>query len=179
MALFGRDYDRDYDTGYRSSRGGRSFWGSSGAPMRPNNDLGNRSGAWGPGNERSWQSRDRGSYRGSDYRYAGYDRGYKSQHQTDHGDPFGDREQGTPMRVIRGEARGYDRGYRDGGYDRGYRDAGYDRNFHRSGESHRGYGNSGWPMGYRQDSERQNVNANINNQRTYRTYGRSYDDGWF
>jgi hypothetical protein len=169
MALFGRDYDRDYDTGYRSFNAGRSRWGTSGAPMRANYENTGSSGAWGRGYDGGWQSRNRGSYAGSDYRYGGYDRGYKSRHQTDHGDPFGDREQGTPMRVIRGEARGYDRGYGSQGYDRSsYRSSGMNRG-----------GTSSYPMGYRPYDDRESYNRNINNQRTYRTYGRTYDDGWF
>jgi hypothetical protein len=152
MALFGRDYD--YDSRYRSDRGERSHWGRSGQPIRANYERDYRAGAWGPGYEGGWRS---GPTSGSDYRYAGYDRGYKSRYQTDHGDPFGDRQQQTPMRVIRGEARDYDRGYR--GYDQGT------------------YGPT-WTgersPGYRSGQGRSNLN-----QRTYRTYGRQYDDGWF
>jgi len=60
----------------------------------------------------------------------GYDRGYQSGRDTDNGDPFGDRQQHTPIRVMRGNMGGNmgrgdfgDRGMmgRDrGGYDRSW-----------------------------------------------------------
>lgn len=169
MAFFGRDYDRDYDAGYRSSgrNSGRSFWGTSGAPMRPHSDYGVEYGE---------RHTPRGSYRfgfagrggmepGRGYD-AGYDRAYKSRWQTDYGDPFGDRERHTPMRIIRGEYGDYDRNFRSRGQvlnprednfppmyrpypQRPGRETGYDA----------GFGGSGG--------------------RSYRTYDRGYDRGWF
>lgn len=146
MALFGRDYDRDfgarrsawdrgYDRTYRSdwNRGDRDnrFWGGA-----------------------SRYDREMGA--------SGYDRGYKSRWQTDFGDPFGDRTSRTPMRMIRGEYEGgYDRGYRgENRYGRDFYEAnpmgyepysgrrgtwsrGYDRGYRGSGRGRGGY-DSGW-----------------------------------
>lgn len=154
MALFGRDYDNDYGRDFNRGgmfgnrpRGGRNeVYGNRG------DTYGNRGGMYGGG----WdQDRNRGSGRGrSDswtgagpgapgydrydrsYRSSGYggdyDRNYKSQWQTDHGDPFGDRSSHTPMRVIRGEyqARG-DRDRNDRGWfgsDRDRYEADYSSN---------------------------------------------------
>ena len=87
-----------------------------------------------------------GGYRGA-YWGRGYDSGsgeeYRSRAQTDAGDPFGDWQSRTPIRVIRGDrhrnydgavwnpVRGYDHNFRhrsrDYGYGRVYRGArGYD-----------------------------------------------------
>lgn len=75
-------------------------------------------------------SYDRGYGMGGGRMNTGYDRGFKSGQDTDNGDPFGDRQQHTPIRVMRGNlgdnmGRGDfgDRGMmgRDrGGYDRGW-----------------------------------------------------------
>jgi len=162
MSLFGRGYDRDYDDGFRSSRPGRSYWGRSGTPMRPNFESTDRS--YG-GSQDSFRTRgERPQYYGSDYRLGGYDRGYKSRFQTQHGDPFGDRKERTPMRVIRGDAPDQERGFwsRDPGgrYDTGFR---------------RNYDTGRSTPGYRQVQSREGFGPD----RTYRSYGRSYDDGWF
>jgi hypothetical protein len=128
MALFGRGYDRDYDREYsrRSSfeRGGRGMWGN---PAYGGYDAGygasrrlNQPGI-GYGAE---YGASRPSYRpegGYDWQY---DRPYKSRWQTDYGDPFGDREQQTPFRVIRGE------GGHPGG--RGFRAAEYGGDYRRT-----------------------------------------------
>lgn len=134
MGLFGRSYDRDYGRDY--GRGG--IYGGSW-------DRSARSpGYRGGGADRGSAADDRDYYRsargfvggGYDTGYSNrydrtfrssgndrYDRPYKGQWQRDHGDPFGDRQAGTPMRVIRGEYstrdRGYDRGYstRGGAYE--------------------------------------------------------------
>lgn len=43
--------------------------------------------------------------------WGGYGRGYrKTRWETDHGDPFRDRERGTPIRMTRGRWQGYGRG---------------------------------------------------------------------
>jgi hypothetical protein len=96
MALFGRDYGRDY--GYSGDpRYGRERKFGAG---------------WGPYD---------GEYGYGFGDVAGYDRAfrYKSRWQTDYGDPFGDRVSRTPMRMIRGDFR---RGY--GAYHRGPYDVG-------------------------------------------------------
>lgn len=106
MALFGRDYDREYGYGARP-RGERSYG------TRP---LGyDRS--YGPG------------YRGAGYGgMSDYDEdyGHKSRWQTDYGDPYGDRASNTPIRMMRGEFHGYGRDY-EAGYDRGFRNVERDR----------------------------------------------------
>jgi hypothetical protein len=110
MGLFGRSYDNDYGRDY--NRGGMygAGWGSD----RPNRgrDPFDR---WSGEEDRPYYRSARGNYgpsergysmRGYDHGYRGegrYDRNYKSQWQTDHGDPYGDRQSNTPMRVIRGE----------------------------------------------------------------------------
>ncbi|HEX2094406.1 MAG TPA: hypothetical protein VHG28_18525 [Longimicrobiaceae bacterium] len=95
---------------------------------------------------------EHGSRYGADYptgygagMHRGYDRdlGGRDRWETDNGDPFGDRQSGTPIRVIRG---GFRRGQGHGNpaYDRDPRwnrgNMGYDRGFHSSG---RGY-DRGW-----------------------------------
>jgi hypothetical protein len=106
MALFGRDYDREY--GY-------------GAGNRPGRMYG---AGWG-GYDRSF----RGRYGAMEY---DADHGYKSRWQTDYGDPYGDRINRTPIRVIRGEFHG--------GYGADYRAAGYDRGFGGARDRPSGYG---------------------------------------
>jgi hypothetical protein len=88
-----------------------------------------------------------GGFRGADWG-RGYDQGYRSRAQTDAGDPFGDRQSRTPIRVIRGDPpRGYDGGvWNPGlGYDHNfrhrYREYGYDRAY-RGGRA-RGYDSGG------------------------------------
>jgi hypothetical protein len=180
MGLFGRDYDRDYtyDSAYRPSRsGGRSFWGRSGSPIRPNyeDDFGGRYGetGWASSPSRPIRYGRESQPRGYDSFYRGrneYDRPYKSQWQTDYGDPFGDREQQTPMRVIREESRRSRGGLFRDSYDRDY--------------------DTGYPMGYRPYSSRSRYDVGYQpqrrpgndagyTQRTYRTYENRYDNDWF
>lgn len=87
---------------------------------------------WGWGENRDWDRAGRGGYgyrggyaRGDRYDAGyrsygrGYDRDYRDRWQTDFGDPYGDRSNRTPFRLIRGEFenrewnqdrwRGYDR----------------------------------------------------------------------
>ncbi|MEX2584177.1 MAG: hypothetical protein WD766_12940 [Gemmatimonadota bacterium] len=155
MALFGHDYDEHYRTGAHSNREG---WDRYGRPPRQNHGdyygaYGGRNQGWG-GSDRSEGDRyDRG------FRPTGYDRGYKSQWETDYGDPFGDRQQHTPMRVIRGEARGYDAGYRTHDTDRSFR------------------GNR-YPMGYQPYSARAGYDRGFRTDRPARPHG-GYDQGWF
>lgn len=144
MAFFGRDYDRDYGREYGPGygrgnwAGERSQWGRSGTPI-------NESG-WRAGGD-PYYRRDRFSRYASDFD-RGYDRGYKSRWQTDYGDPFGDRQQRTPMRVFDEESRAnrgwettYDRDYGSSPYPYGYRTwderHGYDTGY--SGRGYRGY----------------------------------------
>lgn len=107
---------------------------------------------------------DRGLFGSPDYdrSYRGateYDRGYKSRWQTDYGDPFHDREQRTPMRVIQGEARGYDVGLRTSGWGREREDTGY-------------------AMGYRPYSSRAGYDTGY--RRGYNAFGGDrYDTGWY
>ena len=139
MTFFGRDYDRDY--GYRPARGpwgnDRSQWGPTGAYP----------------NETRWGAGDRGYGWAGTNRYGaefdrGYDRGYKSRWQTDYGDPFGDRQKHTPIRVFNEEPHGirgwestYDRDYNSSPYPMGYRTwnqrHGYDNGYY--GRGYRGY----------------------------------------
>jgi hypothetical protein len=163
MALFGRDYDENYRTGTWSDRG--QWGGTNSSGWRTGRDYYGGYGANNPG----WQSRDRfGINRyssdydnrfGPNYGY-GYDRGFKSRWQTDYGDPFGDRQQHTPMRVIRGDAHGYDRGFRSNQYDRTFRA-------------------SRFPMGYLPYSVRAGYDTSYNNNGNYRPYGNGYDRGWY
>ncbi|HET7275987.1 MAG TPA: hypothetical protein VFI91_12535 [Longimicrobiaceae bacterium] len=133
MAFWNRNYDRDYGS-YRPRTG-------YGAGPRYGQEYGFRgaspTGMWGIPNEPEY------GYYGGRY---GYDANYKSQWQTDNGDPYGDRPSHTPMRMIRGEYEGPDRGYRSSpGYDRGY-DRGYTGYSRRPG-GYRGYGrgyDAGW-----------------------------------
>ena len=162
MALFGRDYDRDFSRGYRGSNwgGNRTYYSEpGGAPL--NRDRFDRG-----------YSRDLG-YSGASRYDTGfgateYDRGYKSRWQTDYGDPYGDRQQNTPMRVIREQ---------HGDYDRGFTSTRYDRNFN----------SSPYPMGYRSYSARGGYDTGFTTRnrgydtgfsnRGYRNYGR--DNTWF
>jgi hypothetical protein len=115
MALFGRDYDNDYGRDFNrgGALGSRGGYGASSWERDRNRGFGRgRSEGWtedryrsGPSQgytsdryDRTYSARGTGSRYGSDY-----DRNYKSQWQTDHGDPYGDRSSHTPMRVIRGE----------------------------------------------------------------------------
>jgi hypothetical protein len=200
MALFNRDYDRNYGNrsrgygadagrGYDRDFGGRDdgAWDSMKRNTREFFGMDNRydrgysydrdvnttynrgSGSGGFGNryDRGYGASSmppygsdyagRDSRRGYDRPYWGhdtwrYDENYKSREQTDAGDPFGDRQSGTPMRVV-DEPR--DRGwFGRGGYDREQRyDASYryDRGYGASNRPDRGYGGdyrSANPMGY-------------------------------
>jgi hypothetical protein len=119
----GQGYDREF-------RGGGT-WGRD----RPLRDEGfgrgysaeNRDYAFGGGGyDRGYSASSR--YDAEWVGRGAYDREYKSRQQTDTGDPFHDRQSGTPIRMIHGEfERGYDRGYRGSAadYDRGYRESGY------------------------------------------------------
>jgi hypothetical protein len=144
-------YDRDY--GYRGQQGGS--WGTGyegGAGMGMGGGYDRDYGAMGGGMDRGMQGGG----------YGGYDRGMKSREQTNNGDPFGDRQNRTPIRMIRGGFRGgqgdmgrgdMDRGMMAGGmggYDRQYNggvgdEPYYNADDYRGGQNMRG----GYDQGYR------------------------------
>lgn len=104
MTRYDVDYDFDYGYEYRgpSPRSGR------GRRPRGTQDRG-----W-KGHRRSWDwpgyaAEYPPAYRGyglgyaGEYRPTGYDGDFrKSRWETDYGDPFRDRERGTPIRMMRG-----------------------------------------------------------------------------
>ena len=163
MALFGRDYDRDY--GYRGGNrygGGGYDRGLRGrAQYAWNETKDETSEMFGRDYDRNYRgSGTRGGYGTSDrdrsYGRGGYDRGYKSRAETDYGDPFGDRQNRTPIRMVNEDRDrgGYDRGYRA----RGYGATGYDRDYGTnpmgydpSGNTRGGYGNAGYDRGFRRN----------------------------
>src|SRR5690606_19699356 len=116
MARFSRGYDRPYyDEGYGFGGG----WGPFANQSRHRRSAGydtdyaadryrRRSGGY--GRDRWAGGRyDQGIRYDEDYG-SWQSRPRKTQWQTDYGDPFGDRQQRTPMRVIRGEPRWNERG---------------------------------------------------------------------
>ena len=149
MALFGPDYDRDYGYGPRG-RPGRTYGAG-----------------WG-GYDRGF----RGGYGGTEY-----DAGYKSRWQTDVGDPYGDRANRTPMRMIRGDFHGYGEDYRPA-QDRGFR-GGVERppRYGRSPMGYDPYQNRG---GYQGRPGRWNREGWNRESPGYRGYSENrYDAGWF
>lgn len=153
MARYGWEHDRPGwrgHAGYHRGYGGAGWMGAAYPGM----------GAM-PGLGYPWTGPVAGYGSVADERGYGrdYDRSYKSDWQTDRGDPYGDREQKTPIRTTRGpfhaRDRGYDRdhyrqrveyGYRgDGGYhEGGFR--GEDR--YRRDFGYRGDDGSGGRRGY-------------------------------
>lgn len=127
---FGNDYDRDYD--YRSQanlgyRGVEPTGWSTGFNYDRDYEYGR---SWGAGEDRGYNARrgmemgrggmesgrhpehDRGAMGGMDRdrdRFNDWDNNYKTRQQTDNGDPFGDRQSHTPIRVMRGR-EGMERG---------------------------------------------------------------------
>ena len=173
-----RDINRGYqnynssgyrnDTGYRNDVGYRNdndtgFWNDNGYRGGTGYAGGTGYGA-GTGNTGYNRDYNRSTFRGGwgntndydrDYGYnaetTGYDRNYKSRAQTDFGDPFGDRQSRTPIRMIRGEYEGgYDNNFRAG--NRNEYEGAYDNNFRSGNRGFRGntydrdYGAN--PMGY-------------------------------
>ncbi len=137
------DYDRDM---YRGSAGNRY-----------DRDLGDRVRGFFGGHDRGYDRGMRGSAMGYDrdmgMQGRGYDRGMHRL-ETDTGDPFNDRANHTPIRVIRGEFQGgmrnrYDQGFSDRGQGwtgqgysnqgRGYHGQGYDN----PGQGPRQFGQTG------------------------------------
>ena len=125
--MTGGDYDRGYGrTGgtYGNSYAGGGYnrggydRGIGGTARYGWNETKDETREMFTGYDRGYGTADRG------YGYgAGYDRNFHSRAETDYGDPFGDRTSQTPIRVMRGEFKGYDRGLnrnRNMGYDRNY-----------------------------------------------------------
>jgi hypothetical protein len=122
------DYDRIYGSGrrrpgfrYDRDRFGRGPQGYARdydryGPRR----QGFRSDPWGA---------DRIGYRGRYDDGYGYESYRKSRWQTDYGDPFGDRQRHTPMRVIRGEPHWANRGRWSGDYARDYQAWGFPQHY--------------------------------------------------
>lgn len=119
-----------------------------------------------------------------------YDRGFKDRWQTDNGDPFGDREARTPMRMMRGpfgHEHGYDRDMQ-GGFRGG---PGYDRGTHGEFRGGRGYGRDmgarsapgGMPVGYdpytQYDTMQGGTWAGGGYDRGFRGGRHGYDSRWF
>jgi hypothetical protein len=115
-------YDRDYgmrgDSGVRGYRDDEGHYGVTGADNlnRGYNATGGYGGGWSSGGmNRYGADYDRGMMDRDDT-----DRGYRSRQQIDNGDPFGDRQNRTPIRVMGGDRgmqgnRGrYDQNFRGG-----------------------------------------------------------------
>lgn len=85
------NYDREY--GMRGDTPPRGYGGMSGGMNRYGNDY------------------DRGGMMG---RNLDDDRGYRSRQQIDNGDPYGDRQNRTPIRVTDGDRGRYDQNFRGG-----------------------------------------------------------------
>lgn len=134
MARYDLEYDRSYGLGYR--RTGRRGMEGRGT-TRHYEPRHMRHGGYG-----EYMGREEFGYRGGPERYrrepgmrrgmyaeygqeytgmGGYGREYrKSRWQTDYGDPFHDRERGTPVRMIHGEYQGYGGEYMGYGGEYGY-----------------------------------------------------------
>lgn len=148
MALFNRDYGRDYryrNTGYRGAPTGgydrdmgdrmRSGWNNLTGRDRDRSYGSGASNQGMGGYDRDFRNRGTpGARMGGGL--GGYDRDFdrdrgamgKSRSQVDQGDPFNDRSRGTPFRTMRGEYEGgqdRDFGNRNRNYDRDFNDAGY------------------------------------------------------
>jgi hypothetical protein len=135
MARYDLDYGHRFDRGYGhefrgTSPRGRGFARYGGEFRdRPRGDWGGssrpRSGWFGGGGghdegRRGFWNRERGY--DDEFRTVGlgYGEEYKSRWQTERGDPFGDRERHTPIRMMRGEWGEYDRDYGRAFRQRGY-----------------------------------------------------------
>jgi hypothetical protein len=109
-------YDRDWHGAgdVRGYRDGENHYGVTHSPgmMGGNAGMGGGMNRYGSDFDRGRMDRDRMEGRGD------YDRGFKSREQTDAGDPFGDRQNHTPIRMTGGGNRGnlgrYDENYRGG-----------------------------------------------------------------
>lgn len=136
MARYDLDYEASYGMGYRRTGRGEMHRGS---PRRFRRGR-HRDAGW-FGREREYTGREPQGYEGDMPGYGreftgwrdydaygeeyggmhGYGAEYrKSRWQTDYGDPFHDRERGTPFRMIHGEFEGYGEEYTGYGEDYGY-----------------------------------------------------------
>jgi hypothetical protein len=104
------NYDREYgtrgDSGVRGYRDDEGHYGVTGARNDMNRGYGGMSGGMQGGMNRY----------GSDYDRGGMERGgWQGRSETDTGDPYGDRQNRTPIRMVNGQNRGrYDNQYRGG-----------------------------------------------------------------
>jgi hypothetical protein len=177
MALFGRDYDRDFGNRNRGFFGNRNDAGfgnryDSGWRSTNRGGMGRSNYDTGYAGSRGW--REGWAYDGSYAGERGYGREYKSRWQTEQGDPFGDRQSRTPMRVINEDARdAYDHGYFGGrgGYDRGFGNrTQYGRDYSSNPVGYEPYGGSNtWG---REGTSSRGRGRNMG-------YGRGYDRDWF
>lgn len=199
-AFGGNDYDRGYrgydrGVGYGGTAGGR--WGSTGYG-RGGGQYGGTTGGFGTTAGYGTTGYDRGlTGRNNQYGSTGYDRGvfetnrydreydsnYKSRQQTDQGDPFGDRQSGTPIRVVnRDEERGSDWKFwrndegreRGRGYDRGFGGTRYDRDYSSNPMGYDPYGGGGYRQAGRRVNEYEGQHRQWGVNRN-----REYDRGWF
>jgi hypothetical protein len=111
------NYDRDYgmrgDSGVRGYRDDEGRYGAAGADgmSRGYGATGWPSGGMQGGASRYGADYDRGMMDRGDL---DSDRGYRSRQQIDNGDPFGDRQNRTPIRVVEGNRGRYDGNFRGG-----------------------------------------------------------------
>lgn len=110
MTRYDLDYDFDYGYEYRRPLP-RGTWNRDRYGLEDRAWRGRRRG-WGwPGYAAEYPPAYRGLGLGyaTEYRPRGYGREFgKSRWETDYGDPFRDRERGTPIRMMRGEWDAYD-----------------------------------------------------------------------
>lgn len=112
------NYDRDYgmrgDTGVRGYRDDEGHYGVTGADgmNRGYGATGGYGGGMQGGMNRYGADYDRGGMMDRGDMDAG--RGYRSRQQIDNGDPFGDRQNRTPLRVVEGNRGRYDQNFRGG-----------------------------------------------------------------
>jgi hypothetical protein len=111
------NYDREYgargDTGVRGYRDDEGHYGVAGADNmnRGYGAMGGYGGGMQSGMNRYGADYDRGMMDRGDM---DSDRGYRSRQQIDNGDPFGDRQNRTPIRVVEGNRGRNDQNFRGG-----------------------------------------------------------------
>ncbi|HEX5871623.1 MAG TPA: hypothetical protein VFY65_14450, partial [Longimicrobium sp.] len=117
------NYDRDYgmrgDSGVRGYRDDEGHYGVAGADGM-NRGYG-ATGGYAGGGMQGGMNRYGADYdRGMQDRDMDSDRGYRSRQQIDNGDPYGDRQSRTPIRVVENNRGGmgnrgrYDQSFRGG-----------------------------------------------------------------
>jgi hypothetical protein len=117
-------YDTDFEgIGNRSLDYGRDYRGAYGGEFHRGHG-GDSPARRATGRARAGAGDDREAFYGGEYQRGQYGREFrKSRWQTDYGDPFHDREQHTPIRVLRGSFEDYADEFRTGGSRR--RSGGY------------------------------------------------------